>query len=216
MWQEDRETILETDASEWAVGGCLSQYDNGILYPVAYFSKKLTPVECNYNIHDKELLAIIKCLNEWRAELIGLQKPFSIFTDHSNLRYFMKSQKLTERHVRWSQFLSQFDFRLTYRSGSKGERPNALSRRQQDIPKYLDDPRIKEREFQIINPKLWISSSNEIVANLTVGKIKVPKGASLFEDDEMQSLWKREWKKTARSINCILLFLKITGHFPLK
>ena len=214
MWQEDRETILETDASGWAVGGCLSQYDNGILYPVAYFSKKLTPVECNYNIHDKELLAIIKCLNEWRAELIGLQKPFSIFTDHSNLRYFMKSQKLTERHVRWSQFLSQFDFRLTYRSGSKGERPDALSRRQQDIPKYLDDPRIKEREFQMINPKLWISSSNEIVANLTVGKIKVPKGASLFEDDEMQSLWNKGVEKDNSFHKLYSSFLENHRSFP--
>ncbi|KAI0998217.1 hypothetical protein K3495_g9978 [Podosphaera aphanis] len=73
MLQEDRLTILECDASGWATGGCLLQYDNnGCLRPVAYFSKKLTQAECNYDIHDKELLAIIRCLNEWRGELMGL------------------------------------------------------------------------------------------------------------------------------------------------
>ena len=55
MWQEDRETVLETDASGWATGGCLSQFDErGLLRPVAYHSKKLSPTECNYDIHDKE------------------------------------------------------------------------------------------------------------------------------------------------------------------
>lgn len=120
MWHDNRETILEADASGWATGGCLSQYhSDGKLYPVAYFSKKLTPIECNYNIHDKELLAIVRCLAEWRGELIGLQKPFTIITDHNNLKYFMTTRKLTERHVRWSQFLSQFNFHLKYRSGKK-------------------------------------------------------------------------------------------------
>ena len=61
MWHEERETVLETDASRWATGGCLSQFDeNGILHPVAYYSKKLSPTECNYDIHQKELLSIIR------------------------------------------------------------------------------------------------------------------------------------------------------------
>ena len=85
MWQDERETVLETDASGWATGGCLSQYDSkGLLRPVAYYSKKLTPAENNYSIHDKQLLAIIRFLNEWRGELIGLRKPFNILTDHEN------------------------------------------------------------------------------------------------------------------------------------
>lgn len=87
MWRENRFTVLESDASRWATGGYLSQYDeSGCLHPVAYFSKQLSAVECNYNVHDKELLAIIKCLNEWRGELIGLEKPFIILTDHKNLQ----------------------------------------------------------------------------------------------------------------------------------
>lgn len=68
MWQENRQTILETDASGWATGDCLSQIDStGKIRPIAYYSKKLSPAESNYNVHDKELLAIIRCHNEWRA-----------------------------------------------------------------------------------------------------------------------------------------------------
>lgn len=93
MWNENWEAILETDASGWATGGCLSQYDDkGCLRPIAYFSKTFSPVECNYNIHDKELLAIVRCFNEWRAELICLQTPFLVLIDHKNLKYFMTSQ----------------------------------------------------------------------------------------------------------------------------
>ena len=64
--------MVEVDASNWAAGGTLSQYgDDGVLYPVAYFSAKHSAQECNYDIYDKELLAIIKALEEWRPELEG-------------------------------------------------------------------------------------------------------------------------------------------------
>jgi RNase H-like domain found in reverse transcriptase/Reverse transcriptase (RNA-dependent DNA polymerase) len=56
-------TYLETDASDHVSGGVLSQKDeNGIVHPVAFFSKAMIPTECNYDIYDKELLAIIRCL----------------------------------------------------------------------------------------------------------------------------------------------------------
>ncbi|KAI1000885.1 hypothetical protein K3495_g7311 [Podosphaera aphanis] len=130
MWDENLETSVECDSSGWATGGCLSQYDkNGCLRPVAYYSAKLTPVECNYDIHNKELLGIINCLKEWRGELISLQRPFKILTDHNNLKYFMTTQKLTERQVRWSQLLLQYNFEMIFRPGRIGQRPDALSRR---------------------------------------------------------------------------------------
>lgn len=84
-------------------------------------------VECNYKIHDKELLAIMRCLNEWRAELIFFQTTFLVLFDHKILKYFMTSQKLTARYVRWSQTLSQFNFQISFRSGKLGERLDALS-----------------------------------------------------------------------------------------
>ena len=101
--------MIETDASDWVSAGVLSQlHPNGIWYPVAYFSKKHSPEECNYEIYDKELLAIIRCLEEWRPELEGAKFPVKILSDHKNLEYFMSIKLLNRRQARWSEFLSRF------------------------------------------------------------------------------------------------------------
>lgn len=64
------------------MGACLSQYDtSGKLRPVGYYSKKLTPRECNYDIHEKELLAIVQAVEFWRSELISVKHPVEIFID---------------------------------------------------------------------------------------------------------------------------------------
>jgi hypothetical protein len=101
MFDYTRRTVLETDASDWASGGVLSQYDdNDILRPIAYFSSKHSSQECNYEIYDKELLAIIKALEEWRPELQGIPDPFEIITDHKNLEYFTSTKALNQRLAR--------------------------------------------------------------------------------------------------------------------
>ena len=84
QWDPDRKTVVEADCSGTAIGACLSQYDKGVLYPIAYFSASLSPAERNYTIHDKELLAIIRATKEWRAELQSVATPFTILTDHKN------------------------------------------------------------------------------------------------------------------------------------
>lgn len=62
-FDREREAILETDSSDYVKGGVLSQYDDqGVLHPMAFYSKNMVPAECNYEIYDKELLAIIRCL----------------------------------------------------------------------------------------------------------------------------------------------------------
>ncbi|KAI1006414.1 hypothetical protein K3495_g1804 [Podosphaera aphanis] len=201
LWDGDKETVLETDASGWATGGCLLQKQpDGQLRPVAYYSKKLAPAECNYDIHDKELLAIIRCLNEWRSELLGLKDPFMVLTDHKNLNYFMSSKRLSERQVRWAQLLSQFNFRLKFRAGKLSGRPDALSRRGQDVPKSEDDPRLKEREFALIK-RDWIEEGKDLRVGLVekgeeaFEDKQIPQGKDLFEDEEMQGLWDRGVEK---------------------
>ena len=86
---------METDASDYVSAGVLSQYDDeGILHPVTFFSKKHTPAECNYEIYDKELMAIIRCFEEWRAHLEGSGFPIKVLSDHKNLEYFMSTKLL--------------------------------------------------------------------------------------------------------------------------
>jgi len=85
-----KRTVVGTDASNWASGGVLSQTDaDGKLRPVAFFSAKHSAPECNYEIYDKELLAIVKALEEWRPELQGTADAFEIITDHKNLQTFI-------------------------------------------------------------------------------------------------------------------------------
>ena len=78
-----KEAILETNSLDYMNGRVLSKYNNdGVLHPVAFYSKNMTPAECNYYIYDKELLAIIRYLEHWRADLEGTNDTIKIYTDH--------------------------------------------------------------------------------------------------------------------------------------
>jgi hypothetical protein len=92
-----REEIIETDASDYVSAGVLSQRDDkGVLHPVAYYIKKHSPAECNYDIF-KKLMAIIKALDEWRPECEGAANPVQLITDQKNLEYFMTKKLLNQR-----------------------------------------------------------------------------------------------------------------------
>ena len=135
----EKECIVETDSSDNVSAGVLSQYgDDGLLHPVAFFSRKHSPQEINYEIYDKELLAIIRSFEEWRPMLEGAGLPVKILTDHRNLVYFMSTKQLSRRQARWSEFLSRFNFVIQYRPGKLGAKPDALTRRSGDLPKEGD------------------------------------------------------------------------------
>jgi hypothetical protein len=133
-YNPDKETMLETDASDGVVAGVLSQQQSdGEYHPVAYLSKTMAPAELNYPIYDKEMLAIIRSLSHWRAELQGSDSQVKILTDHKALEYFMTSKQLTSRQARWAEILSQFFFTIAYRPGKKNELADALSRKEADV-----------------------------------------------------------------------------------
>jgi hypothetical protein len=133
-YDPELETILETDASDGVVAGILSQlHADGEWHPVAFFSKTMAPAECNYEVHDKEMLAIIRSLSQWRAELQGSNSKVKIYTDHKALEYFMTKRELTSRQARWAEILSQFFITITYRPGKQNEKADILSRRKQDV-----------------------------------------------------------------------------------
>ncbi|KAH7492803.1 hypothetical protein FOMA001_g2147 [Fusarium oxysporum f. sp. matthiolae] len=152
-WTKD--VILETDASDYVSAGVLSQYDDeGRLHPVAFFSKKHTATECNYEIYDKELMAIIRCFEEWRPELEGAPSPIRVITDHKNLEYFTTTKLLNRRQARWSEFLSRFNFQITYRPGKQGVKPDALTRRSEDLPKEGDE-RLAHQSQVVLKKENW-------------------------------------------------------------
>jgi len=111
---------MEVDALDYATGGILSmEYENGKWKLVAYLSKSLNKMERNYEIYDKEMLAVIRRLENWRHILEGARFKFEIWTNHKNLEYFMKAQKLNRRQARWVLYLSRFNFILKYVLGIK-------------------------------------------------------------------------------------------------
>ena len=132
---------LECDASNFATRVILSQQYGENWHPVAYHSKSFNETERNYEIHDKELAAIIKALEDWRHYLEGQGIPLEIWTDHKNLEYFMKAQNLTRRQARWALFLSRFNFVLRDKPGKLSTKPDTLSRRADHFKSDADDNR---------------------------------------------------------------------------
>ena len=122
---------IEANSLDFATGAVLSQQSttDGKWHPVAFYSKSLSSVEQNYEIHDKEMLAIIRTLEEWRHFLEGATHPVEIWTDHKNLKYFMTAKKLNCRQARWFLHLARFDFLLHHRPRHAMGKPDVLSRR---------------------------------------------------------------------------------------
>jgi len=132
MSPQDSEPFqVEADSSDFATGVVLSQQStaDGKWHSIAFYSKSLSSVEWNYEIHDKEMLAIIRALEEWRHFLEEATHLVEIWTDHKNLEYFITAKKLNRRQVRWSLHLARFDFLLHYRPGRTMGKPDTLSRR---------------------------------------------------------------------------------------
>ncbi len=122
--------FVVVDASDVGVGAVLSQRSSSDnkLHPCAFLSRKLSSTERNYDVGNRELLAIKVALEEWRHWLEGAEQPFLVWTDHKNLEYLQTAKKLNSPQARWALFFKGFHFTLSYRPGSKNGKPDALSR----------------------------------------------------------------------------------------
>ena len=126
----DKEFRIKADTSNYAIEEVLSmKCSNELQRPVAFISKSLSNIERNYEIYDKEILVVVRCLEAQKYFLEGIVVKFKIWTDHKNLKYFMKVQKLNQRQVRWALYLFRFDFTLKHVLGSKMGKADSLSRR---------------------------------------------------------------------------------------
>jgi RNase H-like domain found in reverse transcriptase/Integrase zinc binding domain len=123
-----------TDASAYGVGAILSQeggpntQNRTKYHPIAYYSATFTETEQNYNIYDRELLAIMKAITHWCPYLIWTKEPFKIFTDHTNLLHWKSPRKLNHRTARWHGELQDYNFTLHHVPGKNHTAADALSR----------------------------------------------------------------------------------------
>jgi hypothetical protein len=122
--------VVHTDASGFAVGATLSQRDEkGELRPVSFMSKKMSPAQVNYPVHEWELLAVVEALRAWRCYLYGSSVPIDIFTDHHSLTYLSTQPNLSPRQSRWVEQLQDYSFKVHHLAGDKNVVADALSRR---------------------------------------------------------------------------------------
>ena len=114
-----RSFSIHADASGHSLGACLMQeFDDGP-HPVAYHSRTFSPAERNYDIRDKENLAIVDAFRTWRPYVLG--NHTTVYTDHRSLEYLMTQSNLKERQARWLEELAAFDFDIVYKKGSSHE-----------------------------------------------------------------------------------------------
>jgi Reverse transcriptase (RNA-dependent DNA polymerase)/RNase H-like domain found in reverse transcriptase/Integrase zinc binding domain/Chromo (CHRromatin Organisation MOdifier) domain/Retroviral aspartyl protease len=154
---------INCDASGYAVGACLQQDHGNGLQPVAYLSKRLNPTEMNYDVRDTEGLAAILALNEWEHYLKN--QHFKIVTDHLSLQYLQSpTVKITtrKRHVRWVQWLTEFNTEIVYRPGATNTVADALSRR----PDFQASKDEKEHAAAAEVNALSSSSNTDIISEI--------------------------------------------------
>ena len=145
---------VATDASKHASGAILLQTDsNGDWHPCSYLSQSFSPAERNYDIYDRELLAVICALKSWRHYLHGSPFPVQIFTDHKNLTYFRQPQVLNRRQARWLIDLADFDLKMVHVPGKLLTGPDALSHRPDLLPADDSD----NTNVTLLPPSLFVN-----------------------------------------------------------
>ncbi len=162
--------VLKTNASNFAVGACLYQIKDEQQRPIAYWSKKLSELKKRYEVHDKELLAIVKALQDWRPYLAGIKKPIQIYTDHKNLRNFAMTKQLNWWQVCWAEQLANYKFQIHYKKGNENGEADTLSRR----PDH--------KEVKKIHVKILSEDNKEILTKGLTATYKV-KQTSLTDEE---------------------------------
>ena len=198
---------METDASDFAIAAILSQQDHeGKWRPVAFMSKALNNAERNYEIYDKEMLAVMQGFYEWAHYLKGNDAVTEVLTDHQNLTYFQKPQNLNRRQAQWIMDLQEYNFTIKHRLGKTNTKADLLSQRA-DYPKGENDNKdiilLKEELFRNTEIQLdeesyqWLSLRQEIAkTHKRYYDKQVLKGIKdqdpNFVKDSLTGVW--EWK----------------------
>jgi len=195
----DREMRVKGDVSDYVTEGVLStKCKDGKWRPVAFISKSLNTTERNYEIHNKEMLAVIRCLEAWRHYLEGAKLKFEIWTDHKNLQYFMVSQKLNQRQARWALYLSWFSFTLKHVPGKSMGKADGLSRR----PDWQDGVERDNKNQKLVKPE-WIRKAETIIEEENLkerirkaqeGNEKVVKAVEELKKAGIKMLRDKEWE----------------------
>ncbi len=202
-FDQNKETILETDSFHYVNNDILSQYDDEeTLHSMIYYSKNLSLAECNYEIYDKKLLAIIHVFKHWQSELKLTELLIKMFTDHQALTSLMKDKELSRRQMRWVQKLVDFNFKIMYRSDKQNIKVDALTRQVNSVSRSSEDERVRYQWITILTSNQMkiadleknikksiykqILETNEIDENYTLLCEVVLKDEAQYEDTKLK------------------------------
>ena len=146
-----KQIVLKIDSSNYVNAKMLSQYDDEeILHFVIFYSRNLISIKCNYEIYDKKLLIIIRCLEHWRFEFESIDESIKILIDHKNLKIFMSSKKLTFRQTRWAEILFKFNIVIQFQSKAQNVKTDVQIRMSDSRSKNDNDERHQYRQQELL------------------------------------------------------------------
>ena len=187
MFDLEKNIRMKIDASDLTIETCILQMHDEKWHSITYFSKKLTSVEQNYDIHDKKLLTIITALKQWKAyakEALFL----TIYTNHKNLITFITIKQLNRRQIQWSKLLNQYKLKIIYTSEKKNDRIDALNWRSD----YMRRKEIFNQNILKINNDKSLSF-NKCEFNVTIRILR--------DDQEQYSVIKKSYRyQTTKSM----------------
>src|SRR5467141_4443088 len=185
-WIPDTQITVETDASDYALATVLLiTTPNGELHPIAFHSQTFSTPELNYDVHNKELLAIFEAFKRWRHYLEGSGLPIDVVTDHRILQYFSMTKILTRRQARWSEYLSGFNLIIRFCPGKLGTKHDTLTR-QWDI--YLKEG---NSNYASVNPQNFcpVFTSEQLASSLRATTLSIPalRGSLIMDAERLHS-----------------------------
>lgn len=123
----DQQIVIEFNILDYIMRRVMFQYDkSSILYPVAYFFKKHLSAEYNYEIYNKELIAVIQCYEAYKLELESSAFLIYVLNNYKNLEYFIISKTLQSCQAKWNEYLSRFNFKIVYKAKKINKIENLL------------------------------------------------------------------------------------------
>ena len=158
----EQQFFLATDASAYGVGAVLLQ--EGELnprtkkptqHPIAYYSNTFTPTERNYDIYERELLAVIKALQHWRPHLAATEEPVIVLTDHANLTFWKNPKSVNRRVARWFAILQDYNLQIKHVPGKLHAAADMLSR-----PPSEDKGEKDNADLTLLPPQIFVRTTD--------------------------------------------------------
>ena len=190
----EKQFIVHTDASGFAVSAVLSQkQDDGKVRPLAYLSKKMSTAEMNYHTFDQELLAIVTCIDKWKAYITGTRQKVLIYTDHYALQWIKSCKELKPRQARWLEDICEVDFEVHHVPGKANRAADALSRRPDHQPARVKRSKLEKQatnreRIDVRLQGLLAETSKEALSTLAESRPAVP-----LLDEMRAAALKDEW-----------------------